>query len=118
MESDVLRRWNQLYILVNNIQAVGAPGLRDPDSPCSYFKPEGDDVTDSIRECLGDGHYMCGECQNLTKTTDNCFGDYTDMVLFEGSWKCNTSPIGVCQYLPEDIAHDFCIHCGEPDERK
>jgi len=36
-----------------------------------------------------------------------------------GTWKCDNSPYEVCVYDHEnDPAHDFCLICGEPDERK
>jgi hypothetical protein len=36
-----------------------------------------------------------------------------------GSWPCPNSPIEVCVYnLDEDPCEDYCIYCGEPDERK
>lgn len=34
-------------------------------------------------------------------------------------WPCEDSPIGICIYNDfEDPAHDFCIFCQEPEERK
>lgn len=34
-------------------------------------------------------------------------------------WDCEKSPIGFCEYLgDEDPAHDHCVHCGDPEERK
>ena len=34
-------------------------------------------------------------------------------------WDCYDNPIGVCQYdSDEDPAHDFCVHCEKPEERK
>ena len=34
-------------------------------------------------------------------------------------WECEKSPFGICCYDEmEDRAHDFCIFCGEPEERK
>ena len=36
-----------------------------------------------------------------------------------GTWDCDTSPIGTCvYYYPEDPAHDNCLFCHEPEERK
>jgi hypothetical protein len=41
-------------------------------------------------------------------------GDWTP----EG-WVCAESPTKRCQYNDElDPAHDDCIHCGQPEERK
>lgn len=34
-------------------------------------------------------------------------------------WRCNDSPIGWCVYNHfDDPAHDNCVFCGEPEERK
>ena len=39
--------------------------------------------------------------------------------LVLGSWKCEHSIIGKCVYDDyEDPAHDECIFCGDPSERK
>lgn len=34
-------------------------------------------------------------------------------------WKCDNSPVGYCVYdIIEDPAHDDCLFCGQPEERK
>ena len=36
-----------------------------------------------------------------------------------GTWECENSPIDVCIYNHDkDPCHDYCLHCGGPDERK
>lgn len=110
MLSNTLLRWNHLYWYVNDMPVVGRPGFRHPENPCTSFKPEADDSIDDIT-CSGDGHYLCRECMNLS-VEDNCFG------LVPGSWECPRSPSGFCMYEFEDTAQDFCVHCGNPDERK
>ena len=35
-----------------------------------------------------------------------------------GGWWCPASPSHLCEYSPTDHCNDFCIHCGEPEERK
>lgn len=35
-----------------------------------------------------------------------------------GFWPCKDSPNGVCWYEAEDTARDYCIICGDPEERK
>lgn len=112
MNSDVIRRWNLLYQYVNSISVVGSPGLRDPEYPCEFFKPDGDITVEVLHECFGDGHYMCKECLNLTAE------DPDDEDLVMGSWPCPTSPVRVCQYKPSDTMQDFCVHCRGPNERK
>lgn len=35
------------------------------------------------------------------------------------TWECEKSPIGLCIYNSyKDGAHDFCLICGDPEERK
>jgi len=44
-------------------------------------------------------------------------GKYT--VIGSHIWECENSPIGVCVYCPlDDRAHDNCLFCGDPEERK
>jgi hypothetical protein len=39
--------------------------------------------------------------------------------LEHGTWDCSTSPTGFCVYDEnEDPIHDFCLFCGDPEERK
>lgn len=40
----------------------GQPGVRDPDLPCGAFKPGA-----PAGDCLGDGHYLCGECSEFDR---------------------------------------------------
>lgn len=35
-----------------------------------------------------------------------------------GGWWCPGSSNGLCEYGPNDPCNDWCIHCGEPEERK
>lgn len=36
-----------------------------------------------------------------------------------GTWECDESPFGFCAYDDlEDSAHDQCVFCGHPEERK
>lgn len=59
-----LERWQALYDLLNDRPHIGAPGVRDPANPCDHFAPK-------QRDCLGDGHYLCDECERL-KTCARC----------------------------------------------
>ena len=35
------------------------------------------------------------------------------------NWDCETSPVGICVYNDlDDPAHDHCLYCEEPEERK
>ena len=36
-----------------------------------------------------------------------------------GSWECPDSPVELCVYDDDnDMCHDCCLFCGDPDERK
>jgi len=50
--------------LLNQYDAPdGTPGVRDRDAPCELFQP-GTPAGDG--SCLGDGHYLCHECEHMT----------------------------------------------------
>lgn len=56
-----------------------------------------------------------------TIIADNCFPDdrYESHFHRASDWDCKDSPIGLCLYHNiEDPAHDNCIYCGNPEERK
>ena len=44
-------------------EAVGMPGVRDPDHRCDMFSPG----KPTNGGCQGDGHHLCGECVLLEK---------------------------------------------------
>jgi len=44
-------------------EAVGTPGVRDPDHRCDMFGPG----KPTNGGCQGDGHHLCGECVLLEK---------------------------------------------------
>lgn len=40
-------------------------------------------------------------------------------LIGDGHWKCPQSSVGHCVYNNEhDPAHDICLVCGHPEERK
>lgn len=39
----------------------GIPLNRDPENPCDHYEPRPWKLGD-WRDCLTDGHYLCGEC--------------------------------------------------------
>lgn len=49
--------------------------------------------------------------------TQENFGEIAAAWAGEGH-KCPTAPLGRCVYDAEDVAHDDCIYCHEPYERK
>lgn len=46
---------------VEDRDRVGDPGVRDPHAPCADFIPG--EPNGAL--CLGDGHYLCWECERL-----------------------------------------------------
>ncbi len=47
------------------LEPIGAPGLRDPEHPCSEFIPINTAWGNTHSgHCETDGHYMCDECVN------------------------------------------------------
>lgn len=54
-------------------------------------------------------------------TGDEVKGLYDDMQWFfvSDDWDCSESPFGWCMYHRiHDPAHDGCVFCGQPQERK
>ena len=101
--SDALTRWNILVDQINGREVFGAPGVRDPEYPCSGFDP-GEPTLSG--ECETDGHYMCDEC--------------TQRATCEG---CGMRPVHcVCSYCdvcfestPEGV-HYCDLHAPEESE--
>jgi hypothetical protein len=48
----------------------GMPGVRDQDAQCELCEP-GTPAGDG--SCLGDGHYLCDECEHMTKDVEDEF---------------------------------------------
>lgn len=46
----------------------GTPGVRDQNAVCEYFTPG---IPAGTGGCLGDGHYLCEECENMTPEDDD-----------------------------------------------
>lgn len=67
-----LARWDQLVAEVNGRSILGAPGVRDPESPCEAFRPKGTAFERVVEADLGDnrcqtdGHYLCVECLEIS----------------------------------------------------
>lgn len=55
-----------------------------------------------------------------SKQAAEVHADFPDSsFLKEGKWECIESPTFLCWYdSAEDPAHDWCLYCGEPEERK
>lgn len=46
----------------------GIPHVRDAGAPCEYFVPG---TPAGNGACLGDGHYLCQECEEMTPEVDD-----------------------------------------------
>lgn len=52
---------------------------------------------------------------HLPKDEDDLYWDY----VIGFTWTCPKSPVGLCIYNDvRDGIHDFCLFCGDPEERK
>jgi hypothetical protein len=80
-------------------------------------------VIRSARESVAQAHFML-ECtrddlshiQNLVLKSE---GYYPDDISVTEIWDCAKSPVGKCIYNHfEDPCHDWCLVCGDPEERK
>jgi len=73
---------------------------------------EAEAVLDKARQDLDERRQELSEA--LGKML-NVGSDYIEL----GGWACETSPTGQCVYnRGKDPALDFCLFCGQPDERK
>lgn len=66
---------------------------------------------DAASECYSSIEHI------LDNYVGTCEGQW--YTVGSGLWDCGKSPVGVCVYHKiHDPAHDCCIYCGEPEERK
>jgi hypothetical protein len=64
-------------------------------------------------------NYMNIERPNLEGLGFDPPDEYKPDDLALGSWHCGKSPTGYCVYHDtNDPSHDFCLFCGDPEERK
>lgn len=88
------------------------------EAAVANIKREGDR---SVRKCednvlVSIGNYITRFGAEFLDADD---ADEFPDTLKLGCWECNYSPTGHCVYHQEsDPAHDCCIFCGEPEERK
>src|SRR6187397_2356805 len=70
----------------------------------------------------------------LREQRDQTYGDVLDLlkracpgvghpsfnrISASWNWECEASPVGVCVYNElDDPAHDYCLYCEGPEERK
>ena len=67
-----------------------------------------------IREFIH-GEIKSGRIEVTPTHSDTLYPPFIEI----GSWSCEGSPIKRCAYNTLlDLAHDFCMFCGGPDERK
>jgi len=76
-----------------------------------------DDLADSIKLCQEKIDEIDWLRRKLIKKAYPEFDWlYQDVSTY---WRCEASPCGYCTYdSVNDRAHDTCIFCGEPEERK
>jgi len=75
------------------------------------------DLQDSINECTMALEQIEHQRKKLVGAL---WSDYHSMThAMDFYWECKDSPFGWCAYDHwEDQAHDQCIFCGDPSERK
>lgn len=75
------------------------------------------DLKDSIQECTDALDYITHQ---RTKLVGALWPDYDWMThQMDFFWECEPSPFGWCAYNHwEDRAHDHCLFCHQPSERK
>ena len=57
--------------------------------------------------------------QELREEAKRLYPDLTYWHVIGNIWECKKSPFGRCVYNNvEDSVHDYCIFCGQPEERK
>jgi hypothetical protein len=62
-----------LYLAINAYPGrFGTPGVRDPDAICEVFDGAG---FNGQGRCMGDGHYLCEECSQLSSEAPR-FAEY------------------------------------------
>lgn len=75
------------------------------------------DLKDSISECTVKMDEIGHLRNQLVKSIWPGYDWMTHAMDFY--WECENSPFGWCAYEHfEDRAHDHCIFCGDPSERK
>ena len=56
---------------------------------------------------------------NMDGTETEGMNDDAQWFYISDSWDCPGSPFGLCMYhIIHDGAHDTCVFCGDPEERK
>lgn len=75
------------------------------------------DLQDAISECTEKIDEIQWHRSTLVQSLWSGFDNLAHVMTFH--WECEKSPIGWCVYHHwDDLAHDDCIFCHEPDERK
>lgn len=71
MASQLPFSWAEMVALLNGFTHFGMAGVRDPDHPCTVFDPTPDGLVGyGGGHCMGDGHYLCHECEELSVESD------------------------------------------------
>jgi len=78
-------------------------------------------LKDNVQDIFADCDLAIAEIEFLkSKIVRNVFPEFDWMYqVISNEWECSTSPVGYCVYdIVEDPAHDDCIFCHDPEERK
>lgn len=75
------------------------------------------DLKDAIVECTQALDHIEQQRIELVKKLWPAYDSFKHVMEFY--WSCPDSPFGWCAYDHwEDRAHDSCVFCGDPSERK
>lgn len=101
---------------------VTAPCTTDPEGSCFCREYHGaDEMADGVT-CYVLHESLRPEadpCEHTWGPTKFEMAVCTKCGYYADSWYCPASTTHLCQYdNDEDPAHDNCVHCGQPEERK
>ena len=75
------------------------------------------ELRESIHECSEKIDEITWHRNTLVKSLWSGFDGLAHIITY--NWECEKSPVGWCVYHHwDDPAHDDCIFCHGPDERK
>ena len=104
-----------------NLDRINNPELRALEKRRNELREDegrvANEVADILRDIMGDQYpkkYTDSRCSGASKKHNMYFP-----TLGYWHWECAKSPVGVCVYDHVlDGAHDHCVFCGGPEERK
>lgn len=76
-----------------------------------------EDVLREVKQNIGNKIY--DHKANRDSSLAKLLGLHDRWSVSVGHWECSESPLDVCVYNNDkDLAHDNCLYCGDPEERK